>query len=192
MKNLVKIGLSGALVFGVFLSPLPSQIQASQPTTVQAATKYKFKKGVATIHDLKIKINAVKFLNPSDTDDHSRIVFEYTITNKTNKDIDAIDGWQAVFNAYQKNKNTEGKLEVASTPNGYDEELKNQMQKINKGGSIKGVSAYNLDNTTTPVVLMATQGTDGKKLGQKTYKVKQFIEEAPYTTDDSSSDSDTQ
>lgn len=188
MKKIVKTGLSGAVALGVFLSPLPNLVQVSQPTnTVQAAAKYKFKKNVAKIHDLKIKINKVKFLKPSDTDEHNRIVFEYTITNKTNKDINAITGWQAVFTAYQKNKNTEGQLEVGSTPNGYDDELKNQSQKINKGGSVKGVTVYNLDNVTTPVVLKASQGIDGKKIGQKTYKIGDFQEEAPLNLDSGSS-----
>ncbi|ANK59456.1 hypothetical protein AYR54_03875 [Loigolactobacillus backii] len=186
--KLRKLGLGGLISVsllgmgaGVFT---PTFNQSSQ---VQAATKYKFKKNAVVIHDLKIKINKVKFLKPSDTDDHNRIIFEYTITNRTKKDIDAISGWQAVFNAYQKNKNTEGELEVGSTPNGYDTELKNQSQKINKGGSVKGVATYNLDNTSTPVVLKATQGVDGKKLGQKAYKVTKLQEEAPLNLDSSSS-----
>lgn len=104
------------------------------------------------------------------------ICFDYTITNKTDKDINAIGGWQDVFNAYQDNKNTEGKFEVGILPSDTsDQVLHNQDQTIKKNGTVKCRAAYELDSTTKPVVLKASQGNDGKFLGKKVYKLSKLV-----------------
>lgn len=103
------------------------------------------------------------------------ICFDYTITNKTDKDINAIDGWQAVFNAYQDNKNTEGKLQVGALPPDTSEKVLDiQDQTIKKGGTVKCRASYELASTSKLVVLKATKGDSGKYLGKKVYYINKL------------------
>jgi len=145
----------------------------ASPTTQTIKSKYYFDGKTANLHDIKIHIDKVSYYKADEMNDKDVICFDYTITNKTDKDIDALAGWQSVFNAYQDNKNTEGKLDVAAMPSDTsDQILHDQDQTIKKGGSVKCRTAYELNSTSKPVVLKATQGIDGKFLGKKTYKVK--------------------
>lgn len=144
--------------------------------TQQTQRKYYFDGKTANLHDVKIHIDRVQFYQASEeTNNKNLICFDYTITNKTDKDINAIGGWQDVFNAYQDNKNTEGKLEVGILPSDTsDQVLHNQNQTIKKNGTVKCRAAYELDSTKKPVVLKASQGTDGKFLGKKVYKISKL------------------
>ncbi|MFD0897352.1 DUF5067 domain-containing protein [Loigolactobacillus binensis] len=185
-KLIAQVSVLSSLMLGGVIAPLPTSMHNNDQVTVQAAKKkYYFKKDTAKLRDLKIKIDKVRFLSPSEdgTTDKNMVVFEYSITNLSNKDIDAVTGWQAVFNAYQKNKDTEGKLEVGSTPSEYQDAIDVQTQKINKNGTVKCVTAYELADTKTPVVLKATKGFEGKKLGQKTYKIGTFEQAKDYSTE---------
>lgn len=185
-KLIAQVSVLSSLMLGGVIAPLPTSMHNNDQVTVQAAKKkYYFKKDTAKLRDLKIKIDKVRFLSPSEdgTTDKNMVVFEYSITNLSNKDIDAVTGWQAVFNAYQKNKDTEGKLEVGSTPSEYQDAIDVQTQKINKNGTVKCVTAYELADTKTPVVLKATKGFEGKKLGQKTYQIGTFEQAKDYSTE---------
>lgn len=185
-KLITQVSVLSSLMLGGVIAPLPTSMHNNDQATVQAAKKkYYFKKDTAKLRDLKIKIDKVRFLSPSEdgTTDKNMVVFEYSITNLSNKDIDAVTGWQAVFNAYQKNKDTEGKLEVGSTPSEYQDAIDVQTQKINKNGTVKCVTAYELADTKTPVVLKATKGFEGKKLGQKTYQIGTFEQAKDYSTE---------
>lgn len=159
-------------------------------STTQASTQsnYYFNGTTANIHDVKIHIDKVSYYPAGEgTNDKNLICFDYTITNKTNKDIDAITGWQAVFSAYQDNKNTEGKLEVGALPEDTSEQILNdQMQNIKKGGSVKCRAAYELDSTSKPVVLKATQGVDGKTIGKKTYNISKLKSQSNNASSDDS------
>lgn len=150
--------------------------ESSTAKTTQVHKKYYFDGKVANLKDEKIKIDKVSFYKGDESSNNKNlIVFDYTITNKSDKDIDAISGWQAVFNAYQDNKNTEGKLEVGSLPNDTDEDiLNNQDQAIKKGGSVKCRAAYQLDSNSKPVILKAVKGYDGDFLGKKSFKLGKF------------------
>lgn len=150
--------------------------KSSTTKTTQVHKKYYFDGKTANLKDEKITINKVSFYKGDDsTNNKNLIVFDYTITNKSDKDINAITGWQAVFNAYQDNKNTEGKLEVGPLPNDTSEEiLHNQDQTIKKGGHVKCRTAYQLDSNSKPVVLKAVKGYDGNFLGKKTFKLGKF------------------
>ena len=77
----------------------------------------------------------------------------------------------AVFTAIQdNNKNMVNELKVAGHPD--DSLIDTQDAKIKKGGTVKNAIAYELSDETTPVTLKATQGMDGKDLGQKNFEVK--------------------
>lgn len=150
--------------------------KSSSVNSSQVHKKYYFDGKTANLHDVKIHIDKVQFYKASEeTGNKNLICFDYTITNKTNKDVNAIDGWQAVFNAYQDNKNTEGKLEVgALPPDTSDQVLHDQDQTIKKGGTVKCRVAYELNSKTKPVVLKAFKGYDKDFLGKKTFKISTF------------------
>lgn len=177
MKKAITIGVT--ILAGISLSACGNSTNkqsTNSSTTQQTQRKYYFDGKTANLHDVKIHIDHVKFYQASEeTNNKNLICFDYTITNKTDKDINAIGGWQDVFNAYQDNKNTEGKLEVGILPSDTSEQvLHNQDQTIKKNGTVKCRAAYELDSTKKPVVLKASQGTDGKFLGKKVYKISKL------------------
>lgn len=155
-------------------------------TTKATKSKYYFDGKTANLHDIKIHIDKVSYYPGDETTENKNVIcFDYTITNKTDKDIDALTGWQAVFNAYQDNKNTEGKLDVAPMPNDTsDQILHDQDQTIKKGGTVKCRTAYELDSNSKPVILKATQGIDGKFLGKKIFKLKNLKQPENSKTND--------
>ena len=130
-----KIGLICiTLLAGVSLAACSNQQSKStkSSTSQQTHGKYYFDGTTANLQDVKIKITGVKFYQGDETTNGKNVIcFDYTITNKTDKDVNALTGWQAVFNAYQDNKNTEGKLEVAPMPSDTsDQILQDQDQSL--------------------------------------------------------------
>lgn len=153
------------------------QTQNAKTSSSQVNTPgYYFDGSTVNIRDLKIHIDKVSYYKNAETSNgNGQVVFDYTITNKTDKDIDAIMGWEAVFTAYQDNKNTEGELKVGALPEDTSEQILNeQTQTIKKGGQVKCRVAYDLDSNSKPVVLKATKGVDGKFLGKKIYKLNKL------------------
>lgn len=80
MKKVLVIGaVTVALGLGVELIP------ATLNPQIAYAQKYSFKKNKVVISDINIKITKVSFYNGLTADDKKLIVFDYEITNKTNK-----------------------------------------------------------------------------------------------------------
>ncbi|RMC46587.1 DUF5067 domain-containing protein [Lactobacillus sp. ESL0230] len=151
----------------------------SKTSTVKPKPKYYFDGEKASIRDLDITITKVRFFKGLTPKDKKQIAFEYIVKNKSKKKLDITTSWLAVFNAYQDNKNTDGKLEVGSTPLNYAGKiLNNQNKSIKKGGKLEGAIAYNLDSNKIPVTLKATKGVDGPKIGQKTFKLGKFTSQS--------------
>lgn len=185
MKKILTIGAT--LLTSLSLAACGNQ-QSSTNTKSNASQqthgKYYFDGTTANLQDVKIKITGVKFYQGDETTNGKNVIcFDYTITNKTDKDVNALTGWQAVFNAYQDNKNTEGKLEVAPMPRDTsDQILQEQDQSIKKGGSVQCRMAYELDSNKKPVVLKATKGYDGTFLGKKTFKLDKLLDQKQATS----------
>ena len=139
----------------------------SSTTHASTQSNYYFNGTTANIHDVKIHIDKVSYYPAGEgTNNKNLICFDYTITNKTN---------------------TEGKLEVGALPEDTSEQILNdQMQNIKKGGSVKCRAAYELDSTSKPVVLKATQGVDGKVIGKKTYNINKLKSQTNNDTTDNS------
>lgn len=185
MKKAITIGAT--MLVGLSLAACGNQqlsTSAKSSTTQQTHGKYYFDGTTANLQDVKIKITGVKFYQGDETTNGKNVIcFDYTITNKTDKDVNALTGWQAVFNAYQDNKNTEGKLEVAPMPSDTsDQILQEQDQSIKKGGSVQCRMAYELDSNKKPVVLKATKGYDGTFLGKKTFKLDKLLDQKQATS----------
>ena len=93
--------------------------------------------------------------------------------------------WIACFEATQDSDNTVNKLDVGITPTtgklGKWNEHSNDT--IKKGKTAKGIMTYKLQNDED-VVLKATKGADGKKLGTKTIKLDDLKSEDYSATED--------
>lgn len=185
MKKILTIGAIALAGFSLAAcGNQQSSTSAKSSTIQQTHGKYYFDGTTANLQDVKIKITGVKFYQGDETTNGKNVIcFDYTITNKTDKDVNALTGWQAVFNAYQDNKNTEGKLEVTPMPSDTsDQILQEQDQSIKKGGSVQCRMAYELDSNKKPVVLKATKGYDGTFLGKKTFKLDKLLDQKQATS----------
>lgn len=134
-----------------------------------------FKDNEVKINDLKIKITETKVIQPGETGNEygDKPVFAiwYETTNLSDKDIDPITGWLAVFEAVQDNNpNSVNTLEVGGLPD--NQYLESQMETIKKNGTVKNAIAYELDDLETPVTLIARQGIAGDKLGEQNFDIK--------------------
>lgn len=155
-------------------SDKPEKGKATKEETKNPPVGY-FKDNIAEIEDVKIEITDVKVIpagNPgNEYGEKSLIVFYYKTTNKTDKDIDPMSAWMAVFTAYQDNdKNRLNELRAGHLE---DERFyETATETIKKGGTVEGAEAYELDDETTPVLLKATKGVAGAEIGSKEYDIK--------------------
>lgn len=134
-----------------------------------------FKDNEVKIVDLKINITETKVIQPGEIGNEygEKPVFAiwYDTTNLSDKDIDPITAWIAVFTAIQDNNpNAVNELNVGSLPD--DSFLDSQMETIKKDGTVKNAIAYELDDLETPVTLVANQGISGDELGRQDFNIK--------------------
>ncbi|RIJ64136.1 DUF5067 domain-containing protein [Rummeliibacillus sp. POC4] len=137
--------------------------------------QYYFKDGIVKIHDLQIEITKEKVIKAGEKGNEYGekpvLAIWYKTTNLTDKEIDPTTAWIAVFKAIQdNNKNSVNELEVGGLPD--ERFLDSQTENIKKNGTVENAISYELDDLKTPVKLIATQGIDGKKLGEQIYKIK--------------------
>lgn len=134
------------------------------------------KNNTAILNDIDVKVVATEFI-PKGTyefQENDQLGIIYEVTNKSDKEIDPISGWLAAFEATQDSKDTIRKLDVGMLPqtDKYKPFLDTQMDIIKKGGTLKNGVAYDLEDTTTPVILKATKGIGGEKLGEIEVKIE--------------------
>ena len=133
-----------------------------------------FKNGVYETNDVKIEITDEKVIQPGETGNEYGekpvIAFWYKVTNKTEKDIDPTTAWITAFQAFQDNDaNQVNELDVGMLPD--QRYTDTQMEPIKKGGTAENAIAYELDDTTTPVIIKASNFVTGEKIGQKKYEI---------------------
>lgn len=133
-----------------------------------------FKNGVYETNDMKIEITDEKVIQPGETGNEYGekpvIAFWYKVTNKTEKDIDPTTAWITAFQAFQDNDaNQVNELDVGMLPD--QRYTDTQMETIKKGGTAENAIAYELDDTTTPVIIKASDLVTGEKIGQKKYEI---------------------
>lgn len=138
--------------------------------TKKENVKTGLKDNTAVLDDINVKVLETEFI-PKGTyegQDKDQLGIIYEVKNKSDKEIDAISGWLAVFEATQDTKHTVHKLNVGGLPNleKYTPFLDTQLDTIKKDGTLKNGIAYDLEDTTTPVILKATKGVNGEKLGE--------------------------
>jgi hypothetical protein len=134
-----------------------------------------FENGVLTTSDVKIEITDHKVIpagaKGNEYGDKPVLALWYTTTNVSGKDVDPME-FLFQFEAYQDNDpNAENTLDVGGLPD--DRFLDSQMENIKKGGTVENAVAYELDDLTTPVKLVALENVfDDEELGSVTYNLK--------------------
>lgn len=131
---------------------------ASDTDAGGSASEALFVDGVLTTPELKIVITEHKVIpageEGNEYGDTPVIAFWYETTNLTDADVSPMD-FIFYFEAYQDNNpNAENTLEVAGLPD--DRFLDTQTETIKKDGTVENAMAYELDDETTPVDLVAS------------------------------------
>lgn len=156
-------------------APKKATTESTESTKTEATNDaVYFKDNVAQLIDVKLEITETKVIQPGEVGNEygEKPVFAiwYKATNLTGKDIDPGTAWIAVFEAIQDNDpNRVNTLDVGALPD--DRFLDTQLETIKKGGTVEHAIAYELDDLTTPVTLVASQGIGGKKLGEQTFEI---------------------
>jgi hypothetical protein len=153
-----------------------SSSQAVSPSTDNGAVSSSsgstsFANGVLSTEDVKVQITRYKVIpvgqKGNEYGDKPVIAFWYKTTNVSGARVDPTLAWILTFEAYQ-DANAQNRLTVAAPP---DDTLKyNQAKSINKGRTVENAMAYQLDDLTTPVDLVATEGLD-TVIGKTQYEV---------------------
>ncbi|USQ79131.1 DUF5067 domain-containing protein [Ornithinimicrobium faecis] len=137
-----------------------------------------FADGVLTTPDLKIVITEHKVIPAGEPgneySDKPVLAFWYETTNLTDEDVSPMD-FIFYFEAYQDNNpNAENRLEVSSLPD--DKFRETQMENIKKDGTVENAMAYELDDETTPVDLVASDFMT--EFGKTTYNLDGSVSDA--------------
>ncbi|WP_145425890.1 DUF5067 domain-containing protein [Staphylococcus haemolyticus] len=188
MKKFLALIFSSALILGACGNDnTTNDEQQSNNTETKSINENKtqFKDDTLVIDQAVLKIDDTFILNDKDSDD-KLLAFKYHVKNKSDsEDITSMNVWIACFEATQDSDNTVNKLDVGITPTtgklGKWNEHSNDT--IKKGKTAKGIMTYKLQNDED-VVLKATKGADGKKLGTKTIKLDDLKSEDYSVTED--------
>lgn len=144
----------------------PSSDAASSGAVSSEASGASFADGVLTTDGYTITITDYKVIQPGETGneygDVPVIAFWYDTTNTgSDSDINASSAWIMVFDAIQDNDpNVVNTLNMGLLPD--SQFLDSQTQTIKEGGTVSNAVAYELDDTTTPVTLVASDMMDGE------------------------------
>lgn len=172
--------LSIMLIMSLVLAACGGNEESNKTETAKSENKSSdtpsFENDIAKLNDIDVTVKDSKVRPAGTTDAQTtdQLIIDYTVKNKSDKDINVITAWQAAFEATQDSKDAERKLQIGASPfdGKYKEMIERQLDNIKKGGTVEGVVAYDLEDTETPVKLTAHQGSGGKELGTKTIKLK--------------------
>ena len=147
-----------------------------------------FKDNVLELPTATVTITGHHVIDPGSTGnrfgDKPIVLFDFEMTNKTDKDLKPSD-FSIFFTAIQdNNENSINELEP-----GFSEstDLENMTDSIKKGGTVKGSSAFELDDLTTPVELVAKDNFGETEVGSQTYKLEESTPMDPAPKDEGSS-----
>ncbi|OUJ24438.1 hypothetical protein CBI45_00170 [Corynebacterium kefirresidentii] len=147
-----------------------------------------FKDDVLELPTATVKITGHHVIDPGSPGnrigDKPIIVFDYEMTNKTDKELRTAD-FSSMFTAIQDNdENSVNELKT-----GFSEyiDTDNMLDKIKKGGTVKSSAAFELDDLTTPVELVAREKYGEEEVGSQTYKLEESTPMDPAPTDEDSS-----
>lgn len=188
MKKVFGVLLASTLVLGACGNDNNnSDGKKSNNTETKSVNENKpqFANDTLVIDQAVLKIDDIFILNDKDSGD-KLLAFKYHVKNKSDsEDITSMNVWIACFEATQNSDNTVNKLDVGITPTTgkLGEWNEHSNDTIKKGKTAKGIMTYKLQNDED-VVLKATKGADGKKLGTKTIKLDDLKSEDYSVTED--------
>ncbi len=141
----------------------------------KAKSENYFKNNIAETKDVKIEITKTKVIPVGETGNEYGekpvIAFWYKVTNKSGEETDPMTAWLFMFKAYQdNNKDSLNELEVGSLPD--ENYTDTETEKIKKDGTVENAIAYELDDSTTPVKLVADPDLIGDKIGEQEFGIK--------------------
>ena len=146
------------------------------PTTVKElkSTDFSqsFKDGVLDVPAAKFEITDHRVVQPgepgNEIGEKPLLVFNYDVTNKTDETLTTTD-FVVYFTAIQDNDpNKVNELDLGSY---FDPETSDtQLEQIKKGGTVAGTIAYELDDLTTPVDLVASKSFSQDEIGHQTFE----------------------
>jgi hypothetical protein len=144
----------------------------SSSATSKPGGSSSFAKGVLTTPDVKIVITDHKVIpvgQPGNEYGQKPVIaFYYSTTNLTDKRVDPSTAFIGMITAYQDNDpNAENRLDVGALPD--ERFLDTQTEVIKKGGTVENAIAYELDDLTTPVELVASGDLGLSTIGKVTY-----------------------
>ena len=147
------------------------------PTTVKElkSTDFSqsFKDGVLDVPAAKFEITDHRVVQPgepgNEIGEKPLLVFNYDVTNKTDETLTTTD-FVVYFTAIQDNDpNKVNELDLGSY---FDPETSDtQLEQIKKGGTVAGTIAYELDDLTTPVDLVASKSFSQDEIGRQTLEL---------------------
>lgn len=152
----------------------PAQEEVESEVTEESGPS--FADNVLTLDDYTITITDYKVIQPGETGNEYGekpvIAFWYDTTNVASAtDLNPMTAWMLVFEAVQDNDpNAVNTLNVGMLPD--QQFLDSQMQSIKVGGTVSNAVAYELDDLTTPVTLIA-QDILGSEYGSQEFAVAQ-------------------
>ena len=171
-------GCESSAADGAEASPsVASQTVEAAPvaiTPVASSEESTFVDGVLNTPDVKIAITEHRVIpvgQPGNEYGSKPVIaFWYDITNISGKDTTPLN-WMFMIKAIQDNDpNAVNSLNVGSLPD--DRFLDSQMQEIKQGGTVQNAVAYELDDETTPVELVASDNLGMTELGSITYNLQ--------------------
>lgn len=147
------------------------------PTTVKElkSTDFSqsFKDGVLDVPAAKFEITDHRVVEPgepgNEIGEKPLLVFNYDVTNKTDETLTTTD-FVVYFTAIQDNDPDKvNELDLGSY---IDPETSDtQLEQIKKGGTVAGTIAYELDDLTTPVDLVASKSFSQDEIGRQTFEL---------------------
>ena len=134
-----------------------------------------FVNGVLTTDDVRIKITKHEVIQAgrpgNQYGDKPIVNFTYDTTNVSGSQTDPSSAWIFAINAFQDNDpNSENELDLAITLESPYSDTSNE--NIKKGGTVTNDMAYELDDLSTPVDLVASDLLGLDDLGTVSYKLK--------------------
>lgn len=176
MKKFLSLLVIAVLAVGLVACGGSGNSGETDVDKTETASDVYFKDGVLQLEDGKIEITDTKVVEAgakgNEDSEKPVIVFYYTATNESEKELGASTIWIAAFDVHQDtDKDTVNELEIGSySDENIDSDKANSDMK--PGGSVKNMISYELDDMEIPVVLKATQGIGGKDLGEQTFNIK--------------------
>lgn len=198
MNKLFKMSAVTLVAVTLGSGSLETIAAASNNNVVSAAKKHKKAKKLTDgrtvkLRDINVKITSWKVIpvgqKGNEYGKKPVIAFWYDTTNKTNKEIDPISAWLAVFSVYQDtSKSQVNELEVGSLPD--EQFLDTQTETIKKNGTAPNAIAYELDSETVKVNLKAHKGDGGKLIAKQKIAIEQAMKDAKTQPTQSTSSDD--